>query len=250
MPAYAFLDSPRPLAFAHRGGALEAPENTLAAFTHAVGLGYRYLETDVQGTRDGVAVIFHDDELQRLAGRPGRIRDLSWAEVSRLRVRGQAIPRLEEVLERFPETRLNLDPKNEEAVEPMAETIRRTGALERVCVGSFQSARVQRLRRLLGVRLCWSPGPSGVLRAWLSGRGLPLGMPACGALQVPLRVRGIPIVSPAFLRAAHARGVQVHVWTVDARAEMERLLDLGIDGLMTDRPALLREVLQARGLWS
>jgi glycerophosphoryl diester phosphodiesterase len=222
----------------------------MVAFSHAVGLGYRYLETDVQGTRDGVAVIFHDADLERLAGRPGRIAELTWSEVSRLRVRGQPIPRLEELLERLPEVRLNLDPKNDEAVEPMAHALDRARALDRVCVGSFNSRRIRRLRQLSGGRLCWSPGPSGVLQAWLTGRGLPLGMPACGALQVPVRAYGLPIVTPAFVAAAHARGLQVHVWTVDARVEMERLLDMGVDGLMTDRPTLLREVLQARGLWS
>jgi glycerophosphoryl diester phosphodiesterase len=250
MPVYDFLDAPRPLAFAHRGGALERPENTMAAFDHAVALGYRYLETDVQATRDGVAAVFHDEDLARLTGRPGRVADLAWSELSERRIDGEPIPRLDALFEAYPDARINLDPKNDGAVEAIAATVRRCGALRRVCVGSFDDDRVRRLRGLLGPDLCWSPGPRGVLRVWLKGHGLPLSPPDCGALQVPPRFKGIPLVTRGFVEAAHDARVQVHVWTVDERAEMERLLDLGVDGLMTDRPSLLREVLQARGLWA
>ncbi|WP_119166528.1 glycerophosphodiester phosphodiesterase [Algihabitans albus] len=250
MLSYAFLQSNRPLAFAHRGGALEAPENTLAAFAHAVGLGYRYIETDIQATRDGVAVVFHDDDLARLAGRPQSVSELDWSELRHLRVAGEPIPRFDELLAAWPELRINLEPKSDSAVVPMVEAIRNAGALDRVCVGCFQEARVRRLRELLGPALCWSPGPFGVFRVWATGYGLPLGVPDCGALQVPTQFRGIPLVTRNLIRAAHARDIQVHVWTVDERAEMERLLDLGVDGLMTDRPSLLRDVLQCRGVWS
>ena len=250
MSPFAFLQTDLPIAFAHRGGALEAPENTLAAFGHAVSLGYRYIETDVQATRDGIAVIFHDDDLKRLVGRPEAVGDLDWSELRNLRVAGEEIPRLDDLLTAWPELRINLEPKSDAAVVPIAEAIRRAAALDRVCVGSFQEARVRRLRELLGAELCWSPGPLGVFRVWATGHGLPLGAPDCAALQVPTYFRGIPLVTRKLVRAAHARGLQVHVWTVDKREEMERLLDLGVDGLMTDRPTLLRDVLRTRGLWS
>ena len=250
MHRFEFLRSDLPLAFAHRGGALEAPENTLAAFTHAVNLGYRYIETDIQATRDGVAVVFHDDDLTRLTGRPETVAELNWDELKQVRVSGEPIPRLDELLAVWPDLRINLEPKSDRAVEPMAEAIRAAGALERVCVGCFQEARVRHLLALLGPALCWSPGPFGVFRVWATGYGLPFGAPDCGALQVPTHFRGIPVVTRRLIAAAHARGIQVHVWTVDEREDMERLLDFGIDGLMTDRPTLLREVLQARGLWS
>ena len=250
MSPFAFLQTDLPIAFAHRGGALEAPENTLAAFGHAVSLGYRYIETDVQATRDGIAVIFHDDDLKRLVGRPEAVGDLDWSELRNLRVAGEEIPRLDDLLTAWPELRINLEPKSDSAVVPIAEAIRRAAALDRVCVGSFQEARVRRLRELLGAELCWSPGPLGVFRVWATGHGLPLGAPDCGALQVPTHFRGIPLVTRKLVRAAHARGLQVHVWTVDKREEMERLLDLDVDGLMTDRPTLLRDVLRTRGLWS
>lgn len=250
MSPFAFLQTDLPIAFAHRGGASEAPENTLAAFGHAVSLGYRYIETDVQATRDGIAVIFHDDDLKRLVGRPEAVGDLDWSELRNLRVAGEEIPRLDDLLTAWPELRINLEPKSDAAVVPIAEAIRRAAALDRVCVGSFQEARVRRLRELLGAELCWSPGPLGVFRVWATGHGLPLGAPDCAALQVPTYFRGIPLVTRKLVRAAHARGLQVHVWTVDKREEMERLLDLGVDGLMTDRPTLLRDVLRTRGLWS
>ena len=243
-----FLDHPRPIAFAHRGGALEVEENTMAAFAHAVALGYSHVETDVQATRDGVAVIFHDDDLERMTGERGRLAELTWDELSRRRTRGgERIPRLDEVLAAWPGLRINLEAKADAAVAPMAAAIARAGALDRVCVGSFEARRTARLRSLLGPGLLWSPAHAGVLSLWLRGWGLPAPRPDFGAVQVPTQYKGIPLVTPRFVRAAHAAGVQVHVWTVDEAAEMRRLLDLGVDGLMSDRPTLLKEVIAGRG---
>ena len=243
-----FLDHPRPIAFAHRGGALEVEENTMAAFAHAVALGYSHVETDVQATRDGVAVIFHDDDLERMTGERGRLAELTWDELSRCRTRGgERIPRLDEVLAAWPGLRINLEAKADAAVAPMAAAIARAGALDRVCVGSFEARRTARLRSLLGPGLLWSPAHAGVLSLWLRGWGLPAPRPDFGAVQVPTQYKGIPLVTPRFVRAAHAAGVQVHVWTVDEAAEMRRLLDLGVDGLMSDRPTLLKEVIAGRG---
>ena len=246
-PLHPFLDHDGPIAFAHRGGSLEAEENTMAAFTHAVGLGYAYVETDVQATRDGVAVIFHDDTLIRMTGEPDRIADLTWDELSRRRTKGgEVIPLLEDLLAAWPDLRINLEAKADAAVEPMAQAIRRADALDRVCVGAFEVRRTARLRELLGPDLCWSPAHAGVLQLWLRGWALPVGRTDFPAVQVPTAFRGIPIVTPRFIRAAHENGVQVHVWTVDEEAEMERLLDMGVDGLMTDRPSLLKAVMARR----
>jgi glycerophosphoryl diester phosphodiesterase len=250
MRPHPFLDHPRPIAFAHRGGSLEAEENTMAAFAHAVRLGYRHIETDVQATRDGVAVIFHDDTLERMTGDPERVADLTWDELSKRRTRGgEAVPLLDELFEEWPDLFVNLEPKSAAAVVPMAEAIRRADALRRVCVGAFEGAYTQHLRQLLGPNLAWSPAQGGVARLWAAGWGLPVTVPDFPAVQVPVGFKGIPVVTRRFVRAAHARGVQVHVWTVDEEAEMERLLDLGVDGLMTDRPTLLRAVLERRGEW-
>lgn len=250
MKRYPFLDHPRPIAFAHRGGALEAEENTMAAFAHAVRLGYTHVETDIQATKDGVAVVFHDDTLERMTGEPERVADLTWDELSKRRTKGgEAIPLLDELFEEWPGLCVNLEPKSATAVDAMAHAITRAGAMARVCVGAFEEAYTRRLRELLGPELCWSPAHAGVFRLWLAGWHLPADVPEFPCVQVPVRFRGIPLVTRGFVKAAHARGVQVHVWTVDDEAEMVRLLDIGVDALMTDRPALLRQVLGRRGEW-
>jgi glycerophosphoryl diester phosphodiesterase len=250
-----FLDHPGPIPFAHRGGAGDRPENTLPAFEAAVRLGYRYVETDVHATADGVLLAFHDDRLDRVTDRRGVVAALPYAEVARARVDGEPIPRFEELLDAWPDLRVNVDPKDDAAVDPLVAAIRRTGALDRVCVGSFSGRRIARVRAALGPRLCTSLGLRGVaaLRAASWGAG-PLRrlVRAEGAacVQVPLRDRGLPIVDRRFVAAAHALGLPVHAWTVDDPAAMDALLDLGIDGLMTDRPGVLRDVLVRRGQWT
>ena len=244
---FAFLQGPRPLLFAHRGGTERHEGNTLAAFADAAGLGFR-IETDVRATRDGVAVIAHDDALASLTGDPGRVSDHAWSDLARLRMpRGEGVARLDDALSALPRTPFNLDAKCDAAVAPMAEAVRRCGATARVCAASFDGRRTGRLRRLLGPDLCWSAGRWGVAAAWLAGWGPPAPAPAAPALQVPARWHGVPVATPRVLAAAHARGAQLHVWTVNEEAEMDRLLDIGVDGLITDRPRLLRRVLERRG---
>lgn len=223
----------------------------MAAFNDAVRLGFRHIETDVRTSRDGVAVLAHDEALAPLTGGPGRVGDRSWHELSRLRTpRGESLARLEEALSAFPRTRFNLDAKSDAAVAPMAEAILRCGARERVCVASFDERRTRRLRRLLGEGVCWSPGRRAVTALWLAGWGVPVPASGFPAVQVPPRWRGLPVVTRRLVAAAHARGAQVHVWTVNEEPEMERLLDLDVDGLITDRPRALRHVLERRGQWS
>ncbi|GAB2629351.1 glycerophosphodiester phosphodiesterase [Streptomyces capparidis] len=259
LPRHPFLDHPLPLAFAHRGGAADGRENSLAAFANAVRLGYRYLETDVHATSDGVPVAFHDPTLDRVTDRAGAIRELPWSEVRRARIGGsEPVPRIEEVIDAFPEARINIDVKAPEAVAPLVEALRRTGAWERVCVGSFSEARIAAVRGLCGPRLATSLGPRGVLALRLrslAGR-VPLDRLLGSALrrgavcaQVPEHSSGVRLVDRAFLRAAHTRGLQVHVWTVNDPARMRRLLDLGVDGLITDNVEGLRAVLTERGAW-
>jgi glycerophosphoryl diester phosphodiesterase len=252
---YPFLEHPGPIPFAHRGGAGDHPENTLAAFEAAVRLGYRYVETDVHATADGVLLAFHDDRLERVTDGHGAVADLPYDVVARARVAGhEPIPLLEELLATWPDLRVNVDPKADSAVAPLIEAIRRTGAVERVCVGSFSGRRIARVRAAFGPRLCTSLGPRGVaaLRA-VAWRARPLSrlVAAEGAacVQVPVRQGRIPLVDGRFVAAAHRLGLAVHAWTIDDADEMTRLLDLGLDGLMTDRPAVLRDVLLARGQW-
>ena len=250
MTRWAYLDHPGPLAFAHRGGASEHPENTMLAFESAVRLGYRYLETDVHVTADGVLTAFHDDVLDRVTDCTGRVCELPWSEVSRARIGGEPIPLLEEILATWPDVRVNIDAKDDASVVPLAAVIDRAGAHDRVCVGSFQEARLRRFRRLTDGRVCTSMGRSAIVRLRTASYGPPAGRFGAGCVQVPVRSGRIQLADLRFVAAAHRRGLQVHVWTIDDPVEMDRLLDLGVDGIMTDRPAVLREVLEGRGQWA
>ena len=250
--AYPFLHWPGPIPFAHRGGASEAPENTMPAFEQAVRLGYRYLETDAHVTADGVLIAFHDDRLDRVTDRTGVIAELPWSEVKQARVDGrEPIPLLEDLLTAWPDVRVNIDPKHDGAAEPLAAAIVRTQAVDRVCVGAFSDRRIGVVRSLVGPALCTSMGPREVAQLVSASRGLPGGgrlRSPCA--QVPTNQGRVALVTPRFVETAHRLGVQVHVWTIDDAVEMARLLDLGVDGIMTDRPQVLKDVLIARGEWS
>jgi len=244
-----FLEHPGPLAFAHRGGAREFRENTMAAFEGAVKLGYRYLETDVHATADGVLLAFHDDVLDRVTDRTGVIGALPYAEVRKARVGDQPIPLLEDILTSWPDVRVNIDPKHDRAVGPLAALLARTASVDRVCVGAFSDRRLARLRRIIGGRLCTALGPLGVVRLRAASIGVPTGRFSGACAQVPVRQGRVLVVDRRFVETAHRRGLQVHVWTIDDEDEMARLLDLGVDGIMTDRPSVLKALLERRGQW-
>ena len=252
-PPRVFLGLEGPLPIAHRGGAAERPENTLAAFEHAVALGYRCIETDVRATRDGVAVVFHDAHLDRLTNDMGPIATRTWAELAAIRIGGrECIPRLEDMLASWPEMRFIIDPKSDDVVQPLFEALCRTRARERVCLGTFSADRMRRVRA--SGPGCTSCTPREVTRLRLASYGIPTGIIAADSAQVPLRhtllgLFSVPVVDAAFLRAAHRRGVPVQVWTVDDEAAMERLLDLGVDGIMSDRVTVLKDVFVRRSLW-
>lgn len=245
-----YLDHPGPIAFAHRGGASAAPENTMMAFEDAVSLGYRYVETDVQATADGVLLAFHDDDLSRTCGVEGRISRMSHRDVARCRVDGrEPIPLLEDILGTWPELRVNIDCKSWSALEPLVRVLLSHDALDRVCLGSFSDARLHRLRERLGPRACTSMGPRAVARL-LAATRLPLfGPPPGHAAQVPLRQGPVPVVTRGMVDRCREWGVAVHVWTIDDPVEMHRLLDLGVHGIMTDDTRALRDVLVSRGAW-
>ncbi|MFD4598639.1 glycerophosphodiester phosphodiesterase [Streptomyces sp. NPDC058464] len=246
-----YLDHPGPIPFAHRGGAADGLENTVAQFRRAVDLGYRYIETDVHATADGRLVAFHDDTLDRVTDGAGRISDLPWEAVRQARVAGrEPLPLFEELLEEFPDVRWNVDAKAEPALRPLLDLIEKTDSYDRVCVGSFSEARVLRAQRLAGPRLATSFGTRGVVGLRLRSWGLPAAVRRSAvAAQVPESQSGVPVVDRRFVRAAHARGLHVHVWTINEPDRMHRLLDLGVDGIMTDHIDTLREVMQKRGVW-
>jgi glycerophosphoryl diester phosphodiesterase len=250
---YAFLDGPTPVAMAHRGGAIEHLENSMSAFEACVAMGYRYIETDIRVTADGTLVVFHDASLERVTDRKGRVEHLSWDEVSRARIGGrEPITRLEDLLGAWPDVRFNLDIKAAGVLAPLVRTIRRLKVGDRICLASFSDARLAAARRLLGPSICTSLGPRGVAALRLSSyspRAAGLARFQAGCAQVPLQLGGRALVDERFVHAANARGLQVHVWTVDTEKETTEMLDLGVDGIMTDRPAMLRELLEKRGQW-
>jgi glycerophosphoryl diester phosphodiesterase len=266
LTGYAYLDTVASvpggvIAMAHRGGALHPElrglENTLHAFRHAARLGYRYLETDVHVTRDGRLVAFHDTVLERMTGRPDVLADLLADELADLRIAGDhAVPSMAELLEELPDCRFNIDLKAPGAVVALVDLLDRTGAHARVCVGSFSSRSLQEFRRLTGGRVATAATPREValfLASSWTGVSRLVRRRRFAVLQVPRTVPRsggrLRLVTRSLVRRAHVAGVHLHVWTVDEPAEMEQLLDLGVDGLITDRTDLLKQVLTDRGLW-
>jgi glycerophosphoryl diester phosphodiesterase len=254
---HAFFSGPYPRAFVHRGwhyDDLSGMENSLSAFRRAVDEGYHYLETDVHATSDGVVVVQHDPMLDRTTDASGAVAGLPWSVVGRAKIGGrEAVSRLEDVLEELPDALLNIDVKAESAIQPLVDTLRRANAFRRVCVASFSEARLAQVRRSAGDTVLTSMGTNAIARLWASGR-LPswvLGRRGHQRVaQVPVRRGRLTIVDRRLIRAARQRGIEVHVWTIDEPAQMDELIDLGVDGLMTDRPGVLRDVLRKRGLWA
>ena len=247
-----FLEHNGPIAFAHRGGTSVAPENSLRAFQDAVDLGYQYIETDVHATSDGVLVAFHDDDLERTCGEKRTIAASTWADLKSARIDGtDPIPLLEDILSAWPTIRVNIDCKSEGALVPLVETIQRTNSIDRVCIGSFSDSRLQRIRATLGNRVCTSMGPKEVARfiAASTVRTPFTPAPTVYAAQVPVRQGGLPVVTERSVALAHSLGLQVHVWTIDDPLEISRLLDLDVDGIMSDDTRALRDVFTARGHW-
>lgn len=253
---YRYFDHATPLALAHRGGALlpglERLENTMVAFRAAVELGYTYLETDVHASSDGVVYAFHDLDLQRLTGSADQIGTLLSDQVDTVRLGAdEPIPRLTTLLRELPQTRLNIDVKSDAAVEPTLRTLVAEGAVDRVCLASFSGSRLRRIRRLCPeVATSFSPREVTMLRLGLTRHLRAHGVRAGGVCaQVPARRGPLPVVTRRFVRHAHALGLQVHVWTIDDPDMMRSLLRTGVDGIVTDRPDVLRDVLTETGDW-
>ena len=244
-----FLDWDGPIPVAHRGGAAEHPENTMQAFAGAVDLGYRYVETDVHATADGGLVAFHDHTLDRVTDMQGEIGERPYSEVRHALVEGQPIPLLEDVLGTWPELRIHVDAKQLAAAAPLVAAVGRTGAHDRVCLGSFSQRTAFTLRRLSRGRICTWMGRVEIAALRLASLGVPVPHSAAGCTQVPVRHSRFPLVDRRLVETARRRGVGVHVWTINDRPTMEWLLDLGVDAILSDRPTLLKQVFTERGLW-
>ncbi|NPA91559.1 MAG: glycerophosphodiester phosphodiesterase [Chloroflexi bacterium] len=271
-PAKPFYhDLPQPTAYAHRGGAALWPENTLYAFQHAWELGVDVLELDVRGTRDGAIVVIHDPTVDRTTNGTGRVKDMTLADIQALdagyrftpdggktypyRGQGIRIPTLEEVFDALPNARFNIEVKSNDPpiVDAVADLIRRKGMEDRVLIGAFDQKIAEALRRALPEAATFATeGEARAFWFWQKVHLPRVWRPVPDALQVPptFPVKGYPVtvLSPYYVQAAHRLGVHVDVWTVDDPDEMARFLDMGVDGIMSDRPDVLLEVLRSRGL--
>ena len=240
-----------PRVLAHRGLALDAPENTLLAFLHAVNAGATHIETDVHGSADGVAMISHDPDLRRVAGRDVRVAQLTASELRRVPLgEAQGFCSLAEALDAFPETRFNIDVKSADAIPGTVQVIRDLRATERVLIGSFSTSRRRAVvRQLPGVATSLSA--SGVLPAVHAARSGAVGaltrmLRGIDAVQLPAVVVGVASMTPRSVRSFHEAGVEAHVWTVNDPEMMVCLLDMGVDGIVTDRADLALAILEER----
>lgn len=237
-------------AFAHRGGGLENPENSRQAFAAVAAMGYRYIEIDVQASRDEEVFVFHDDTLERTTDGVGIVAERAMSDLGGVRMAGgETLVTLAEALESFPAMRFNIDIKTDHALEPTLDLIARMNCLDRVCVASFSDARLAAARRRFGQALCLSSGPRSVAALRFGAWGIPVASPDVACAQIPLAQYGIPLATAGFVRHCNAKGVAVHVWTIDEEAEMRRLIRLGVNGIVTDRPSLLRRVAIEEGVW-
>ena len=254
-PRHPYFDNGgRPVALAHRGFSLEGLENSMKAFQAAVDLGYRYLETDAHGTSDDVAVALHDSTLDRTTDATGEAADHPWSRVKAARIGGvEPVPRLEDILGTWPDVKVNIDVKGESGIGPIAAAIERTKAHDRVCVGSFSADRRRATLKLLSKPVATPASQREAIAWWLgvwTKADASASLGDVDALQIPWRNGPVPFIGRRHIDAAHAAGREVHIWTVNRRDHMEHLLDLGVDGLVSDRADILKDVLIARGQWA
>ena len=236
--------------FVHRGGDEAKTENTLEAFKYSSDLGFIFMETDVQATKDGHVVIFHDATLKRMAGINKTIKELSLNEVRSIDlINGGKIPLLSETLESFPELRFNIDIKTEEALEDSVRIIKEMNSLNRTCLASFSSSRLMRIKKLAGPEACTSSGQMDIFKLMCRSVGIKLKKSKGHCAQIPLTQWGVPVLTKRFINSAKREGKLVHVWTIDEKEQMFNLMDLGVDGIMTDKPSVLKEAMTERGFF-
>ena len=228
---------------AHRGGADESFENTLESFDYSKNLGCKFIETDVQVSADGIPYIFHDDDLKRVLNISSRFDSLSSQEIDKLKIFDQyRIPKLEEALNEFPEISFQIDFKTDEVVAPALDVIKKTKSFERICVASFNSERLKRVRSTYP-DLCISMGPNEVIKTLISSFGLYKGAIDGDCLQIPIRYYGVRVVTKRFVKYLKSKGLKIMVWTINDVKTFEYLIELKVDGIITDKPKLLFETL-------
>ena len=241
-----YLDFPGIAVLAHRGGALEANENTLESFQYADEIGCEYIETDVQVSSDGIPYIFHDEDLSRIVGERKNFNELSSSEINNLVIFiDHKIPTLESVLLSLPNTLFQIDVKTDDVALPALQVIEKCGALDRVCIASFSSNRLEVVREKFP-NICISMGPKEIIKTLLASFGL-YSKPIHGdCLQVPIYYYGIKIVTQRFINFVQSQGLKIIVWTINDIKSMNKLMDMGVDGIITDKPMELKRLLTKR----
>ena len=238
------------LAFAHRGGNEFAPENSFRAFKSAVDIGYKYLETDVHLTKDGFLIAFHDDTLDRVTNKSGLIRDLTLSEIKKAKIAGtDEIPLLSELLNSFTDCFFNIDCKVDETVQPLINLINNKDFINRVCIGSFSQKRINFIRKSLGKEVKTSMGPAEViLSKFLSYTSLGYNFKS-SYTSIPIRRYGINLLDERNINYLKSNNQKVIAWTINDEDQMKMLINIGIDGIMTDNLTLLKKVLIEESLW-
>ena len=230
---------------AHRGGSFESFENTIESFYYSQSLGCKFIETDVQVSSDGIPYIFHDETLTRLLGKNDVFSNLDSSEIEDLRIfESHKIPRLDETLQTFPDMYFQIDVKTDEVAMPALEVIHKCRAEDRVCIASFNSPRLSRVNSKYP-EICLSMGPNEVSKMLLSSFGLYKKTIIGDCLQVPMYYYGIKVVTKRFVDFVHSKGLKICVWTINDEKTFKKLIDIGVDGIITDKPKLLFQVLNS-----
>ena len=239
-----YLDYDGLKVLAHRGGAEESYENTTESFEYSQLLGCEFIETDVQVSSDGIPYIFHDDDLKRILNKPVRFDSLSSNEIDDLSIFNSCkIPKLSDTLLRFPNLCFQIDFKTDEVVMPALDVMNDMNVFDRVCIASFSSKRLQNVRSLYP-DLCISMGPNEVFKTLLASLNLFKGEIPGDCLQIPMSYYGIKIVSKRFVDFVHSRGLKIMIWTINDIKTFKYLIDLGVDGIITDKPKLLFQTIE------
>jgi len=246
---FKYLDNYKFTAFSHRGGSIEHHENTMNAFEKSINLGYEYIETDVRHTKDNKLVIFHDDDLRRICNLNIKISEIDFEELKKIKIfENHSIPLLDDAIHQWPDTNFNIDPKSDKASYLLLDELKKQKDLDRFCVGSFNSERLKIVRDGFNNNICTSMSQEEVIKLFFY-KIFSLRESDIPCLQIPMYFHGVKIVTQKLVDHVHNTNKKIHIWTIDNEAEMQELIDLGVDGIMTDRPRKLKEILVNNLLW-
>ena len=220
----------------------------MEAFEQSINLGFKYIETDVRATKDNKLVIFHDPDLKRMLNLEIDISSINYDELSSYKINGvHKIPTFLETVSSWPNINFNIDPKSDKSAELLISELKSVGNLDRFCVGSFDSTKLNKIRNAFDNKLCTSMGTNEVINFYFL-RFFGINSINTPCLQLPYFKNGFKIITAKLIRDAHKFNKKVHAWTIDDPKEISELLDMGIDGIMTDSPELLKNEVAKKGI--